>query len=52
MYRGSVDAFILVINYLSDSWIFMDATIELFKVHDITRETWLGSWNLCLENMI
>jgi hypothetical protein len=37
MYKGGVDTFILINNYLSDSWIFMDVTIGLFKVHDITR---------------
>jgi hypothetical protein len=36
MSRGDVDTFILVIN-LSDSWIFMHATIGLFEVHDITK---------------
>jgi hypothetical protein len=37
MPRGDVNTFILVINYLSDSWILMSATIRLFEVHDTTR---------------
>jgi hypothetical protein len=37
MSRGVVDTFILVIDYLNNSWILMHATIGLFEVHDTTR---------------
>jgi hypothetical protein len=37
MFRGSVDTFFLVINYLSDFWTHVDAIVGLFEVHDTTR---------------
>ncbi len=42
MFRGSVDTFFLVINYLSDFWTHVDAIVGLFEVHDTTRVSMVG----------
>ncbi len=34
MFRGSVDTFALVINYLNESWMPQHVTIGLFEVHE------------------
>ncbi len=39
MFRGSMDTFALIINYLNDSLTPMHATIGLFEVHETT---WLS----------
>jgi hypothetical protein len=34
MFHGGVDAFVLVINLLSDNWVPMHITLGLFKVNE------------------
>ncbi len=34
MFRGGVDTFALVINYLNESWIPMHVIVGLFEVND------------------
>jgi hypothetical protein len=42
MFKGSVDTFSLVINYLSDFWTHVDVIIRLFEVHDIIKVSMVG----------
>jgi len=37
MSKGGVDTFVLVINYLNESWMPQHVTISLFEVHETTR---------------
>jgi hypothetical protein len=42
MFRGSVDTFSLVINYLGDFWTHVDAIVGLFEVHDTIGVSMVG----------
>jgi hypothetical protein len=37
IFRGGVDIFALVINFLSDDWVPMHIIVGLFKVNETTR---------------
>jgi hypothetical protein len=50
MFRGDVNTFALVINYLNDSWIPQHVTIGLFEVHDTTWFPWLVNYILYLKS--
>jgi len=39
MSRGSVDTFVLVINFLNEAWVLMHVTIELFEVHETFEQS-------------
>jgi hypothetical protein len=36
MFRGGVDTFVLVINYLDETWTPRHVIVGLFKVHEIS----------------
>jgi hypothetical protein len=46
MFKGGVDTFVLVINYLDEAWTFRHATIGLFEVHETSVVPWFCSSNL------
>jgi hypothetical protein len=43
MSKGGVDTFVLVINYLNESWMPQHVTIGLFEVHETTMASQLCS---------
>jgi hypothetical protein len=52
MSKGSVDTFVLVINYLNDSWIPHYVTIGLFDIHETIGLSMVGQLSYLFENMI
>jgi len=34
MFRGGIDTFALIINYLNEAWTFRHAIVGLFEVHE------------------
>jgi hypothetical protein len=52
MFKGNVDTFVLVINYLNDSRIPQYVTIGLFHIHETIGISVVGQLSYLFENMI
>jgi hypothetical protein len=41
MFKGGMDTFALVSNYLDETWTLKHATMGLFEVHELLAMPWL-----------
>jgi hypothetical protein len=52
MSKGSVDTFVLVINYFNDYWIPRSVTVGLFDIHETIGISMASQLSSLFENMI